>query len=956
MKHRQIIAISALVVIITWEARAQWMPTNGPQGGTVFCVAIDSIGEPASVYAGTNGGGVYRSIDEGRSWSRVGASLSSLNISALEVMRSSKDRPVIFAGASTNGLFRSTNNGTTWSLVKKYGNIFSTEIMHSYVSPSGGSMLIAGAGNIVYRSTDLGAVWMHAEYGLSCSKVYAIEHLFVGSTVELFAATDSGLYRSTNEGGYWDPFGSEVPGRGLRTIFARRITPDSTELYVGALSGGVYRSGDRGMTWSAIGTGLNQYIVSHLRVARTEDGMYSLLAATSIGIFRLAESSNAWIPLEGSAPRMSILALERMQSSTGDVVLAGTTIQGVFRSDDFLRSWSRSNAGLNATLVRAIAHLPVANRDPGSFAAVNGLGVFRMDKPSNSWEPTKDDPPLRSAQSLLGLKPPLGETVLLAGTSAGVFRSTDEGLTWNRPSSGTITRSVVSMASHSIRPDSAIILAATSGAGVYRSTDWGQTWQQSNTGLPDRNVYSVTIAEVSPENTVALVATNSGLFRSTNNGLNWSPPGASEGSVQIGISLSLVEAETHGDAPELVAADTGLPIEACIVPSNSFRSVAFVRDTSGRTIFVAGTNNGFVLRSTDAGRTWTSTGESITNAEIKSLAGSWPEKNGFSVFAGTKEGVHRSVSLDGRWIKDSPPVTAGTVNALVVRTGLRNDRELFAATSGAGVWKRLVREPDSTLPAVSNVQAFIEIDRIILQWTPLPFATISGYRVYRGTDSASAGIIGFLSDTVFVDSTIAPAVSYVYFVAAVDTAGVEGMRSRAITAASTPPLVRSIILPHDSIQWHLRGMPLQPETTFAAHVFPGLYAGPYRYHLRDYSRIDTSIAAGEGFWVIYPRRGQTTFTGTPIDSLSREIIVGPAGEWVLVSGISSSVPFDRVTISGAGTLAQRLYAYNGVTYDAVTSLEPGYGYWIFVNPVGEGGLARIVIRSTIPAPPIITQQ
>jgi hypothetical protein len=63
-----------------------------------------------SLFAGTNGSGVFRSTDSGASWTAVNTGLTNNTIYALVV--NSND---LFAGTNGSGVFRSTDNGTNWA-------------------------------------------------------------------------------------------------------------------------------------------------------------------------------------------------------------------------------------------------------------------------------------------------------------------------------------------------------------------------------------------------------------------------------------------------------------------------------------------------------------------------------------------------------------------------------------------------------------------------------------------------------------------------------------------------------------------------------------------------------------------------------------------------------------------------------------------------------------------------
>lgn len=128
---------------------------------------------------------------------------------------------------------------------------------------------------------------------------------------------------------------------------------------------------------------------------------------------------------------------------------------------------------------------------------------------------------------------PTEKNTLIAGTgNNGFFKSTDEGKTWSVLSDNynvTTSKSVFSTAIGKIifDPDDPNILYARtgfeetgSGIGMLRSTDGGKTWETMNNGL----LYSQWISDlnINPWNHNEFYAVSiSGLYKSTNRGVNW---------------------------------------------------------------------------------------------------------------------------------------------------------------------------------------------------------------------------------------------------------------------------------------------------------------------------------------------------------------------------------------------------------------------------------------------------
>ncbi len=86
--------------------------TSGPKGGDTRALAIDPT-TPSTVYAGSYGRGVIKSLDRGGSWSETNAGLTSDLVLSLAIDPSAP--ATIYAGTQQGGICKSTNGGKTWS-------------------------------------------------------------------------------------------------------------------------------------------------------------------------------------------------------------------------------------------------------------------------------------------------------------------------------------------------------------------------------------------------------------------------------------------------------------------------------------------------------------------------------------------------------------------------------------------------------------------------------------------------------------------------------------------------------------------------------------------------------------------------------------------------------------------------------------------------------------------------
>ncbi|MBI4645454.1 MAG: SprB repeat-containing protein [Bacteroidia bacterium] len=163
-----------LVIVNCTMINAQWQQTNGPYGGNIRCIASDGT----IIFAGTAGGGMFLSTNNGTLWTAVNNGLTSTDIQSLAVNGIN-----IFAGTYDGGVFLSTNNGTSWTAVNT--GLTSTYVNSFAIS---GSNIFAGTSDGVFLSTNNGTLWTAVNNGLQNIYVQSL----VISGINIFAGTYGG--------------------------------------------------------------------------------------------------------------------------------------------------------------------------------------------------------------------------------------------------------------------------------------------------------------------------------------------------------------------------------------------------------------------------------------------------------------------------------------------------------------------------------------------------------------------------------------------------------------------------------------------------------------------------------------------------------------------------------------------------------------------------------------------
>lgn len=174
------------------------------------------------------------------SWSRLGASTATFDCVAVHPANAS----VMYACVRDFGIMKTTDGGATWATVLPVGFLFSSVA----IDPQAPSTVYASAPSIVtfgaalYKSTDAGATWSLANFGLT----RAVEAITIDpvNPATVYAQTRDGPYvfKSTNRGSTWFS---------IRDAAVQSVTPDPVlagRLYA-SHQGGVARSSDGGVTW-----------------------------------------------------------------------------------------------------------------------------------------------------------------------------------------------------------------------------------------------------------------------------------------------------------------------------------------------------------------------------------------------------------------------------------------------------------------------------------------------------------------------------------------------------------------------------------------------------------------------------------------------------------------------------------------------------------------------------------
>ena len=513
--------IAMLAASFTSRAQNRWTPVTALSNGRVFTLCAASNGQ---VLAGCETGGIYRSTDDGRSWTPH----PQVRVT---VRRFFTRGSQIYAGLQ-NGLLLSSDNGNTWIdiPVPSGQNGFGVALNAS-------GHLFIGGWEGVHRSTNGGRDWTDITAGLPEKRLMSLAS---SSADVLYAGLyRRGLYRSTDQGGMWTEADPSLTGANVN-----RIVFEGSKIYV-ASSDGVRVSTDNGATWETRNSGLTTLNLECIVVLSAG----SLAAAGSGGaVFTSSNDGAQWTKSTAST------ALVYDVIKTPSALLAGTHWDGIRRSEDGAATWKRSDAGLTNLQVNDIAVTPsgtvlvcqnggplmlssdgggtweassentagflhVAVSTDGSCFTAGYGGVLISTDGGRTFAKASGDVP-ENELSAVEVSP--AGHVFVGGLNGKLFRSTNNGAAWTDVSSGLGPSQVRCMAWTA----TAMFVGKTSD-GVYRSTDDGATW--SKLTITD----GFFIPAISANGSEIAISIGWGAQLSTDNGDSWSPyPPGIQGSIE----------------------------------------------------------------------------------------------------------------------------------------------------------------------------------------------------------------------------------------------------------------------------------------------------------------------------------------------------------------------------------------------------------------------------------------
>ena len=709
-----------------------WRDVGPMRGGRSYAVA-GNASQPDTFYFGSVGGGVWKTINAGRTWFPIADDAEhGIPIGSIGAIAVAPSNPsVIYVGTGEPdiraqhsygiGMFKSTDEGKTWTHIGLDKSEHIGKIVVDPKDPNRVYVAVLGSAYApspergVYRSSDGGGHWKKVLFKADDPEnVGAIElaidpknpKVVYGSLWatrrppwSVYAPSympGSGLYKSTDGGDSWKQLTGGLPADNITGKIGIAVSPSNPKRlwavvdHIGAAVappttpsgangetpakplGGVYLSDDAGATWKLVNNetrlwGRGWYFESVTVDPANPDSAYVINTAT----YRTKDAGKTWEPVKGAPGGDDYHQIWVNPSDPKRMVLSSD--QGTVVSVDGAESWSTWYNQPTAE----IYHVAADNRFPywlyGAQQDSGGVGVSTWSREGTlsfrNWEPICE-----AGESNTVVPDPRDGNILYGGGAGRCDQALNVAAPLGQlppPDPKNPNRKTWTLPEVFSPADEALYY---SNQFVFRTRDRGRKWEKISPDLTRVNptlpanldpvtakdideqvtdrfgvVYTISPSPLSA--TTVWVGTDDGLIHvTTNDGKSWqdvTPPAMTAWS-----KVSQVEA---GHFDKLTA----------------YASVDRHRINDAKP---------YIYRTHDGGKSWTNVIAGIPDGAYVNSVKEDPKTRGL-LYAATELRVYVSFNDGGNWqpLENNMPATS-------VRDIIVHGDDLDIATHGRGYW------------------------------------------------------------------------------------------------------------------------------------------------------------------------------------------------------------------------------------------------------------------------------
>ncbi len=660
---------------------------------------------------------------------------------------------IIWLGTPAGGLWKSSNGGSSWSIVSdQFDNMGISAIAINYNNTN---IMYIGTGDResgdtystgIMKSTDGGATWSSTSVTFSKSQGAKCTSLLMhpSNPNTLIASFNGLVYRTTN--------GFSTKSMVLnKVIMDMEFKPGNPNI-VYAAGTDFYKSTNGGASFSKISSGVPGTGVQRMEIAVSADS-----------------PSRVWL-LVGSSSDQGMKGIYRSTNS-------GSSFSTLYSSTSGnLLGWNKSPVSNKGAGGQAFYDLTIAvNPTNANEIFVGGVNLFKSTNGGTSWTCNAywlQGTGTEYAHADYHCIEYLNGSTLFIGNDGGIFKSPNNGGTWNDISNNLGIAQVVRLGLSATDPGLIMTGMQDNGTNRLKAGTWsivyggdgcetavdpsnnntlyasyvrGKLLRSTNGGASWSSIRAtsggswITPFVIDPNASSTLYSGYTHVYKTTNRGTSWSRIGTTPGSgniQQLAVAPSnssyiyFIKSTETNPATYTVGrtsnggsswsnVSSGLPLSSAaptyiaVSPSNpSTVWVTFSGYASGKKVY----------KSTNAGSSWTSVSGNLPNLPVNTIV--YQANTDDLLYVGTDIGVYYKDNSSSNWTlyADNLPHTIVKELEIYYDNSTPSNSRLRAATYGRSIWET----PLATAASVCNIPSGLNVTNMTNTNAKLRWTSVSG--------------------------------------------------------------------------------------------------------------------------------------------------------------------------------------------------------------------------------------
>lgn len=645
----------------TWRSIGMNKNSGGYWGlGQARSVAVFP-GNPQIYYVTTVGGGIWKTTNSGTSYTPIGDGLPQLFCGNVLVDRNDPNTVYVNIGGTGEwwlvglGVYKSTDGGVTWNATGLTGTRANgINIKKMAMSPVDSKVIFAATNKGLYKTSNGGTNWTVVRTGEHGDVVFR-----PGDGATVYAATDdyyngSEVYRSTNSGTAW----TKVTSVGKT----------------------------RTKIWLGVSESDKEFVAAVFKIEGSTKDLYTSVDRGATFTFK-----------SNTLPVADIFYVSQQNKN----IMYGGAVN-LNQSKDGGKSWTEITNWCCGTTAKPEIHADFhgVTHNASNLAELyfcNDGGTYKYNETTNTWKDLCNGLVITMYYRISSAQ--INGNIVLGATqdNGGNMRKADA--TWRNTVGGDATMALIDPSNDNIQYSSYI-----NGDGITRTNNaWGST--KDLTPLL-RNAGAVggdwaTQFAIDPTTPTNIVAAYQDVLRSTNRGDSWTKisTNLTGGNNLQHITIAPNDGKTiytSRDAKLYRTFDTGSNWSSVNSPAGNITRIV-VSPTDSKTLYITvnGGNGKRIYKSTNGGDSWTNITLNFPN-DVNAICIAYEKGTNEGLYVGTPIGVfYKNASLT-QWMYFGSGLPNTEINDISIAYGAKKIR---VGTWGRGVWEANLY---STVTSVGN--------------------------------------------------------------------------------------------------------------------------------------------------------------------------------------------------------------------------------------------------------------